>query len=78
MKNNRPKSTDEKEQDDYGIDLKRFTNHKKVFPWMFIIKAILGLAMIAAAYYFSKELIHKQEQETKKPHQEIEVEIQEN
>lgn len=40
----------------YGLDLKKFTNHKKVFPWMFVLKIILGLSLILAAFYFSKVL----------------------
>lgn len=67
--------SDMKETDsdnEYDLNLGRFKNHRRVFPWGFILKAIIGLVLIAIVYYMTNELVKKQEQ--KEEQFEIEVE----
>jgi hypothetical protein len=65
----------EEKEKPYDIDLGRFKNHKKVFPWMFVIKVIIGLTMMAFIYYMTKELFEKPSVPGQIPGEGIEVEI---
>lgn len=70
-------STLDNKQDksNYHIDLKRFVRHEKVFPWRFILKVIIGLTLVALAYYLTKELESKGNELNKEPEQGIEVDV---
>lgn len=50
----------DKSKDDYELDLKQYSNHRKVFPWMFIVKIIIGASMIGLIYYMTKAVIERQ------------------
>lgn len=65
---------DNPDDKNYGLDLKRFTNHKKVFPWRFIVKVIIGLALAGFVYYVSNELAQSQK-EISQPTPETGIEI---
>lgn len=59
----------------HDLDLGRHRNHRRVFPWVFIIKVVIGLGMIAFIYYFSNQLI--EDAETKKENEmSIPVEVE--
>ncbi|MBK9190581.1 MAG: hypothetical protein IPM77_03230 [Crocinitomicaceae bacterium] len=61
-------------ENDYELNLGRFKNHRRVFPWSFILKVIIGLALVALVYYMTNELIKKQKQQ-KEEEFEIEIEL---
>jgi hypothetical protein len=60
---------------DYHINLKRFVRHERVFPWRFIAKVIIGLILVAMAYYLTKEMAAKENELKKEPEQGIEVDV---
>lgn len=68
---------DNKDDDrkDYHLDLKRFVRHEKVFPWRFIAKVIIGLTLVALAYYLTTEMVSKENERKKSSDQGIEVDI---
>lgn len=63
------------DENDYHINLKRFVRHEKVFPWRFIAKVIIGLILVALAYYLTKEMAEKENELEKVPEQGIEVDV---
>jgi hypothetical protein len=67
---------DEKSTKEYQIDLKKFVRHEKVFPWRFIVKVIIGLTLVALAYYLTKEMASKENERNKNPEQGIEVDVE--
>ena len=69
-------TSDDQEMKDYHIDLKRFVRHEKVFPWRFIIKVIIGLTLIALAYYLTNEMVAKEAQQNKEADKGIEVDVE--
>lgn len=60
-------------ENEYELNLRRYKNHRKVFPWGFILKVIIGLVLVALVYYMTNELVKKQEQQVEEF--EIEVEV---
>jgi heme/copper-type cytochrome/quinol oxidase subunit 3 len=44
------------EETPYDLNLHKYTHHKKVFPWMFIIKALVAFGLIYFAYYMTQEI----------------------
>jgi hypothetical protein len=69
-----PRFLEEKEKP-YDLDLGRFKGHKKVFPWMFLIKVILGLGLVTFIYFTTKEMVSRSEQTPVPQNEEIEVDI---
>jgi hypothetical protein len=61
---NHDEFSNDSEEGKYGLNLKRFTSHEKVFPWRFIVKVIIGLALVGFVYYITSELVEKQKRET--------------
>lgn len=47
----------QKETNEYDLDLKRFLNHRKTFPWAFLIKLALGIGLIIFIYYLSNQMM---------------------
>lgn len=65
----------EKENKPYNLDLSRYKAHKRVFPWMFVIKVIIGLAMTWVIYYMARELFSAKESQPAQQETGIGVEI---
>lgn len=66
---------DNQEEKDYQINLKRFVRHEKVFPWRFIVKVIIGLALVAFVYYLTQEMVSNEPERNKEKDQGIEVDV---
>ena len=61
----------------YDIDLDRFKNHRRVIPWMLIVKVVLAVALIWFIFYTMEEMANQQENQQKQQETEIEVELSE-
>lgn len=67
---------DDQDEKDYNINLKRFVRHEKVFPWRFIVKVIIGLALVAFVYYLTKEMVSNEQERNNESDQGIEVDVE--
>lgn len=57
----------------YDLNIGKFKSHERVFPWMFVLKVVLGLGMIAFIYFMTREMFS---QKNPAPSNGIPVEIQ--
>lgn len=70
---------DDCEEKDYGLNLQRFANHKRVFPWRFIIKVIIGITLVVLVYYLTNQVVERQKVNGRpEPEDGIEVTISEH
>ena len=64
------------EKNKYDLDLGRHKNHGYYIPWMFIIKTLIGLGLVVAAYYFARQFDQRtSERQDPQIQDNIEVEI---
>ena len=57
------------------IDLNRYRNHQRKFPWGLVRKLIIGIATVLLLYYFTQQMAEANEKKEDEKPNEIEVEI---
>lgn len=62
-----------KEEERYGMNLKKYKKHQRSFPWALVRKIVIAIALIGLAIYLNNVL--KEKENTAPDDQEIEIEL---
>jgi len=58
------------------LDLKKYKNHNRKFPWKLIVRIITALISIAMIWYVSQVLKERQMENQQKENAELEIEVE--
>ncbi|MBN4073128.1 hypothetical protein JYT74_03695 [Crocinitomix catalasitica] len=64
------------DNEDPKVNLKPFKRHQRSLPWQFVVKIIMGIAIIAVLYFFSQMLMNSEPEDSAESDNGIEVEIE--
>jgi hypothetical protein len=65
----------ERQEKKYGLDIRQHSAHSRSFPWMALVKILIGMAIVAFTWYMAKTMFEKAPSNPEQP-QDTEIELE--